>query len=79
MINSIEVHNNLPVFFLYALHMLFLEKSEDPLSYSTSGIGTYVYFRPKQSIQKMCVYSFIIQIIFSSLAEFREASNISFL
>lgn len=44
--------------------MLFLEESEDPLSYSASGIGTSVCFGPKQSVHKMCVCPFIIQIIF---------------
>lgn len=61
--------------------MLFLEESKDLLSNSTSGTGTFVHFGPKQSIHKMCVYSFIIQILlfFSSSAELREASDLSFL
>lgn len=44
--------------------MLSLEESEDPLSHSASGIGTFVCFGPKQSIHNMCVCPFIIQIIF---------------
>lgn len=48
---------------LYALHMLFLEEFKGPLSHSASGIGTFVHFEPKQSIHKICVCSFIIQIM----------------